>query len=156
MKNLSILLLCAGLLQACTLNLPDSVADTGYENKIPVIEFDKYSVYFDYNNDGFVNKGETVGLQVWLKNTGTRAAKGVEALFSINSPYVSNFTPGTGIDYGDIAIGETVMAYFYVNYSTIQFTVSSSTPEGTQIPISISIVDESDNTWTSSFNVAIQ
>jgi uncharacterized protein (DUF302 family) len=157
MKNVSITLICVGLLQACVLNLPDPIADMGYESKAPSIEFDKYSVYSDNNEDRIVNKGETVGLQVWLKNTGTRVAKSVKATFSTSSIYVSSFTPTAQISYGDIAEGNTQMVD-YIGYSanyTIKLTISSSTPADTQIPINISITDESGNMWTESFNVTV-
>jgi uncharacterized protein (DUF302 family) len=162
MKHLSIILLCAGLLQACMLNLPDPIADMGYENieKGPFIKYDKYSVSSDNNGDEIINKGETVGLQVWLKNIGTSAAKQVKATFSTTSAYASSFTPTAQINYGDMAAGSSVdygYSIYYTNRSyTIQFTISSSTPVGTQIPINISITDESGNTWTESFNVPVE
>jgi hypothetical protein len=161
MKNVSIILLYAILLLSCTLNLPDPIADMGYGNieKTPRILFDKYSVYSDNNGDEIVNKGETVGLQVWLKNSGTSAANGVKATFSTTSSYVSGFTPTIPISYGNISAGSSEMADYRGGYSayyyTIQFTVSSSAPAGAQIPINISITDESGNTWTSSFNAVV-
>jgi hypothetical protein len=122
------------------------------------IVYDKYSVYSDNNEDGIINKGETVGLQVWLKNSGTSAARGVKATFSTTSSYVSGFTPTTQVNYGDISAGNSVVVSYdgYSNYYTIRFTVSSSTPVGAQIPINISITDESGNTWTESFNVPVE
>jgi len=128
------------------------------------IGFSSYSVVGDNNGDKIVNKGETVYLKVNLKNNGSSKAKAVMAAFSTTSSYVSGFSPTTKIDYDDIAAGG-IQGYSYgttgyvpgsYNSYTIQFTVSNSTPTGTQIPISISIVDESDNTWSDSFNVPVQ
>ena len=128
------------------------------------IGFNKYTVYFDSNNNKIVNPGETIQLKISLKNTGSSAAKGVMATFSTGSSYISNFSPTTQINYGDIS-SNTVKWADYTGYNsqyetyldyTIKFTVSNSTPTGTQIPISISIVDESDNTWSDSFNVPVQ
>jgi hypothetical protein len=150
MKNLSIILLCVGLLQACVLNLPDSIA--GYEKRSPVIEFDKYIVYSDYNGDGIINKGEGIELQVWLKNTGTREANGVYATFSTASMYV-DYTFERSCYYGDIPEGTSTNGNYY---DAISFIVSSSTPAGTQIPINISITDWSDNTWTESFTITVE
>jgi hypothetical protein len=119
------------------------------------LKFDSYSIYSDNNNDGVINKGETIRLNVSLKNNGTSTAKSVKATFSTTSQYISNLTPTTQITYGDIA-ANSVKWYQYESYYIIQFTVSSSTPTNTNIPINISIVDESNNTWSSSFNVTVQ
>ncbi|WP_056928697.1 hypothetical protein [Candidatus Symbiothrix dinenymphae] len=125
------------------------------------IKFDKYTVYSDNNGDKIVNKGETVGLRVSLKNTGTGTTNAVEATFSSNSPSISGFTPTTAVNYATIAAGSTKT----VNYDgyagslaesyTVKFTVSNSATAGTQIPINISIVDESGNTWADSFNAVV-
>jgi len=94
---------------------------------------------------------------VSLQNTGSSTANAVKATFSTTSSYVSGFTPTSQISYGNISAGSTVWKGYsqYSDYA-IQFTVSSSTPTNTQIPISISIVDESNNIWSSSFNVTVQ
>jgi hypothetical protein len=127
------------------------------------IKFGSYSVYSDNNGDKIVNKGETVKLKVSLKNTGTNTAKAIQAAFSTTSSYVSGFSPTTQIKYGDISANSVRWAD-YAGYNstsassvdyTVQFTVSNSTPNDTLIPISISIVDESNNTWTSSFDVTV-
>ena len=119
------------------------------------VSYNSFNVYSDGNNNGIVNKGETVRLNVSLKNTGTSTANSVKATFSTSSSYISNLTPTTQITYGNIS-ANSVKWYQYESYYVIQFTVSSSTPTNTQIPISISIVDESNNTWLSSFNVTVQ
>jgi hypothetical protein len=157
MKHLSIILLCAGLLQACVLNLPDPIADMGYEDigkEGPFIKYDKYSVYSDNNGDKIISKGETIALSVYLKNTGTSKANGVKATFSTTSPYISGLTPTTAVNYGTMVAGSSQYSNYIDNY--IRFTVSSSTPDGTQIPINISITDESGNVWTDSFNVTVE
>jgi hypothetical protein len=127
------------------------------------LKFNSFSVYSDNNNDGTINKGETVTLNIGLKNTGTKTAKNVKATFSTTSSYVSGLSPATQITYGDIsANGVKWASYtgFNIEYEsavdyTIRFTVSNSTPENTQIPISISMVDENGNTWTALFNVTV-
>ena len=129
------------------------------------LKFDTYSVYKDNNNDEIINKGETVELRVCLKNTGSGTANAVKATFSTTSSYVSGFTPTAQINYGDISAygtkwadyaGSSGTSDYYLNYYTIKFTVSNSVPANTQIPINISSVDESNNTWQSSFNVTVQ
>ena len=116
--------------------------------------YNSYSVYSDNNSDGIINKGETVGLRVSLKNVGTSTANAVKATFSTNSSYVSGFTPTSQVSYGTISAGSSVsVRYDGSNYSgyTIRFAVSNTAPAGTQIPISISMEDESYNTWTDNF-----
>ena len=121
------------------------------------ITYGSYYVYSDNNNDKIINPGETVRLNVSLKNTGSSTANGVKATFSTTSSYVSGFSPTSQVNYNNISACATVWKgnSQYYDYA-IQFTVSSSTPTNTQIPISINIVDESDNTWSSSFNVTVQ
>jgi hypothetical protein len=128
------------------------------------VSYNSFSVYADNNGDKIINKGETVKLKISLKNTGTSVAKSIKASFSTTSSYISDFSPTTQINYGDISANSVKWADYtgynstsvsYIDY-TIQFTVSSSTPTNTQIPINISIVDESNNTWSSSFNVTVQ
>ncbi|MDR1182421.1 MAG: hypothetical protein LBL13_10640, partial [Bacteroidales bacterium] len=118
--------------------------------------YNSYNVYSDNNNDGIVDKGETVRLNVSLKNTGTSTAKAVNATFSTTSSYVSSLMPTMQVNYGDISANSVKWYSQIEKYYVIQFTVSSSTPTNTQIPINISIVDESNNTWSSSFNVTVQ
>jgi hypothetical protein len=116
------------------------------------VTYNSFNIYSDNNNDGIINKGETLRLNVSLENTGTATAKGVKATFTTTSSYVSNLTPTTQISYGDIA-ADSVAWYQTENYYVIQFTVSATTPNNTSIPIDINIVDENGNTWTSSFDV---
>jgi len=120
------------------------------------IKFDSYYVYSDNNNDDIINKGETVKLNISLKNTGTTDASNVKATFSTTSQYLSGLTPTSQVSYGNISAGSTVWKGYgqYSDYA-IQFTVSNTTPANTNIPISISIVDESGNTWTANFNVTV-
>jgi hypothetical protein len=130
-----------------------------------LIKFDSYKVHSDNNGDKVVNPGETVGIKISLKNTGTSTANKVKATFSTTSSYVSGFSPTSQIEYGDISANSVKWADYtgynsytesYVSSYTIRFTVSNTTPTGTQIPINISMVDESGNTWTDSFNVPVQ
>jgi hypothetical protein len=126
-----------------------SVSTTGAN-----VIYNSFNVYSDNNSDGIINKGETVRLNVSLKNTGTSTAKLVKATFSTTSQYVSNLSPTTAISYGDIS-ANSVKWYQNESYYVIQFTVSSSTPDNTNIPFSISITDESSNNWSANFSVTI-
>jgi hypothetical protein len=168
MKRLFYLSTICCLLAGC--NYPELSIDEikqvakGDTSTVPVkgIVFDSFSVYSDNNGDKIINKGETIKLKVSLKNTGASAAISVKAAFSTTSSYVSGFSPTTQINYGDISANKIKWAdyrgnsvYEYTVDYTIQFTVSNSTPANTPIPINISIVDESGNTWTDSFDVTV-
>ena len=119
-----------------------------------VLKFDSYSVIFDNNGDNIVNKGETVSLVVFLKNTGSSEAIGVKATFSTTSSYVSNFSPTTPINFYDISAGKSQSNLGAA--STIKFTVSNTAPVGAKIPISISITDKSGKVWTDRFDVTVE
>jgi hypothetical protein len=121
--------------------------------------YDKYTVVADYDGDKKVEKGEQVYLQVFLKNIGSGAANSVKATFSSSSSYISGLSPTAQIDYGNFTGGQSKYGqggYDFSVYYTIMFTVSSSATAGTQIPINISIVDGSSNTWSESFNVKVE
>ncbi|MGC3977386.1 MAG: hypothetical protein QM751_03645 [Paludibacteraceae bacterium] len=139
--------------------------DVKVEGTDAQITYNEFSVYSDNNGDKIVNKGETVQLKVSLKNTGSSAAKAVKATFSTTSSYISDFTPTSQVNYGDIAAYGIKWADYqgnngtyegYAYYYTIKFTVSNTTPANTNIPVNISITDESGNTWTSNFNVKVE
>jgi hypothetical protein len=121
------------------------------------IKYHSHSIVSDNNNDGIANKGETIYLRVYLANNGSSTAKGVKATFSTASLYVSGLSPATAMNYSDISAGQNKYVYTSSSpdYYTIKFTISNTTPNNTQIPINISIVDESNNTWTESFNVTV-
>ena len=165
LKNIVYVMLCSLLFAGCEdvefLNLKrDNPLDEKNNANIQggvAIKYDSYYVYSDNNNDDVINKGETVKLNVSLKNTGTNNATAVKASFSTTSSYVSGFTPISQISYGDISAGATVWKGYsqYSDYA-IQFTVSNTTPANTSIPISMDITDGDGNTWTSSFNVTVE
>jgi hypothetical protein len=170
MKNIVSVIICSLLFIACEeiefLNLKrdNPLDEKNNANMVDgvALKFDSYSVVSDNNDDYIINKGETVYLFVNLKNNGTSTANEVKAIFSANSSYVSGFFPTTKVDYGNISAGNTQgysggqNGYAGGTYYTIKFTVSSSTPANTKIPISISISDGSGNTWTDSFEVTVQ
>jgi len=66
------------------------------------IVYSKNQVYSDDNNDGYINKGETIELKVFLKNTGTSTANAVEANFTTTSPYASILSNSYDVSYGNI------------------------------------------------------
>ena len=124
------------------------------------VGFSKYSVYSDNNNDGKINKGEAVKLQVYLKNIGSSTVNKVRATITCNSSYISGLSPSTATGYykyGDVYYGDYIATgqEGYDSGNQLGFTVSSTTPAGTVITFNVSIIDESNNTWTDSFTITV-
>ncbi len=161
MKKILLLLISVSLFSACYLELSQEEIDQ-LQRGGKIIEFDWYTVEWDNNEDAAINKGETVYIDVFLKNVGTNTAKAVEATFSTNSSYVSGFLPSGPVSYGDISPEEPAYGssdiipekptYIY----TLKFTVSNTTPVDTKIPITINITDEDGNTWVSGFDLPVE
>ncbi|MDR2964097.1 MAG: hypothetical protein LBU90_10765 [Bacteroidales bacterium] len=115
--------------------------------------FNSYNMYADNNNNKIANKGETIKLSVSLKNTGSRTAYNVTALFSTTSVYVSGFSPATYIGYGySIYAGYTA---WEESTFAFQCTISNSTPANTVIPFAIEITDSEGHRWTDSFTITV-
>jgi len=167
MKYLSILgLLICIILSSCGKIIPDLPRDNPLDGKNDTsmvdgvsIKYSSYSIVGDDNNDGIANKGETVFINVNLINNGTSAANAVKATFSTDNSNVSLLSPTGQISYGDISAGSSASGssgYATSGTYTIKFKISSSTPNNTQIPININIIDESGNMWTSSFSITVE
>ncbi|MDR1022556.1 MAG: hypothetical protein LBL94_04695 [Prevotellaceae bacterium] len=164
MKKFCIASLCISLLLllSCVLNLPDPIGED-MEKFMPHIKYAKHSIYFDssqVSRDEVISKGDTIGLQVWLKNIGLSGADYVKATFSTTSEYVEKLTPTTEVKYGNIP-AESFKMVSRDGYSskqsgyTIQFVVSDTTPTDTQIPICIDIAGATDRTWKDTFNITV-
>ena len=117
------------------------------------IQYSRNTIYNDTNGDGIINKGETIDLKVYLKNTGSSDANSVTATMTTTSPYVSSLSPTTSVSFGTISAGSE--SYTYSSYSW-SFNVSGSTPTGTVITFNLSITDAQGNSWTQSFSVTVQ
>jgi hypothetical protein len=115
------------------------------------LSIDSYSVVYDNNKNGIVNSGETVYLNVNVRNDGNLTAHETQVSFETNSKYISGLYPNTKIRLGmnaqvrpnDIVDGSH--NYFFDDTSkqrfyTIKLTVASDTPANTQIPITCNIV----------------
>ncbi len=119
------------------------------------IVYSKNQVYSDDNNDGYINKGETIELKVFLKNTGTSTANAVEANFTTTSSYASILSNSYDVSYGNMTANyEASGQYYYYGYS-LKFKVSNSTPDNTVITFKANITDEAGNTWTDTFTVTV-
>jgi hypothetical protein len=121
-----------------------------------LITYNDYSLNSDNNGDNTINKGETIKLNVELRNEGESKVKGLKTTFTTTSTYITGYKSTANLDYYDISPGYT--SWYNGNksfYNVIEFTVKTTTPDNTIIPITVSMVDESGNTWTSSFNLTV-
>ena len=122
------------------------------------IRYSSYKVRSDGNGDGAINKGERVEIDVSLKNVGTVTAKGVEAVFSTTSEYVSGFGPMATVAYGDIQAGYAKWSRGNSSsyYTAFEFSVSEETPSGTKIPVKIEMEDVYGNKWEDSLTLTVE
>ena len=130
---------------------------------------DAKSIDTNNNEDTSFNPGETINLDLRIKNTGTTAALGLVAKLTSNSPYIM-FTDNI-CDYGKLSGGYYKTSYTSSNstgyntetsatYSTLNnpgyiFKISESTPANTEILITITITDNQMNTWIDLYTITI-
>ncbi len=102
------------------------------------------------NGDGVVNPGETIELNVSLKNYGTSAASGVQATMDVRRPtaYVS-VLDGQAY-YGDIGAGAVE-----AGADDFVFQVAEGCPDGTELTFDLAATGEARETWTSELRVVV-
>ena len=128
------------------------------------IKYSRFEVVEDDNNNSIVNKGESVKLRVYLQNIGSSTANKVRGTISTTNSYVSNLIPTGPIPYNNsdqyydyIPAGAERFGYFsgqYPSYTT-SFKVSGSMTSGSNITFNMDISDESNSSWTDTFNVTV-
>ena len=125
------------------------------------------------NGDGKVNPGETIWMDVAIKNSGTSLAQGVTVTMESNSPYITFIGEGTA-SYGRISVGYGKTFYnarnssntgyatiddsdYWLNetYSPFKFSINSNCPVGTVIPVTLKMKDHNNYEWTGSYNITI-
>ena len=117
--------------------------------------YSKHSVINDGNNDGYINKGEGVGLDLSIKNIGVSTVKDVDVTVTSLSPYVSNITYSKAlggffkVDFGDLSSNQEV------SNNGLFFIVSSSAPNGAVINFSVLMEDQYGNSWTDNFSITV-
>ena len=92
------------------------------------------------NEDGFINPGEDIELNVSLMNFGTQTANSITAVISSETDIIT-ITDSTE-DYGDIPPGFSVSSS-----DNFDFSVSSDALGGAEIQINLLIEDEDNNQW---------
>jgi hypothetical protein len=130
-----------------------------------LMNFSRFEIAYDNNDDGIVNQGEMAYLRVYIKNNGTSQANDVKASISTSSEFVYTLEPTTALDYNSVFGNNNIQpneeefaAYGYgPNYQdyTIKFLVAENTPDGEEITFIMNISDDEGNEWQDSFKVQV-
>ncbi|MFH2036316.1 MAG: C25 family cysteine peptidase [Candidatus Zixiibacteriota bacterium] len=118
----------------------------------PFVIRDEYTINdASGNNDGLINCGESISLDMQLMNVGPDMAYNVTAQLSTTDTFVTitdNYEAYDPIE-GDFGIQNIIGAF--------AFDVAGSTPNGHLIQFTLAIngSDTRDTTWTSNFNVRV-
>ena len=113
--------------------------------------------------------GESIGMDMRIQNNTDSDLAGLVATLSSTSTYIT-FTKAS-FTYGSVSKGNYQSCYSATSHSPgssyedgamlsasssyFAFTVSSSTPADTTIPVSVAFADSSGNKWTSSFSFTV-
>ena len=117
--------------------------------------YSKHTINYDGNNDGAINKGEGISLDLYIKNTGISTVKDVDVTVASLSPYVSDilYSKALGgfrkVDFGDLSSNQEVFE------DGLLFSVSSSAPDGAVIKFSVLMEDQYGNSWSDVFSVTV-
>ena len=168
----------AGTVLPFTLTFTDSSHNTWTDNFELTVVASSANLVFDAslvsdttgNNNGAINPGEAVRVDIRVQNSGGSNAVGLKAVLSSASSYVTMST--TSFTYGEIPAGKYASVYFNGNnYGTsatatdiamnanatgaYRFSVSASTPAGTELPFTLTFTDSQNNTWTDTFSLTV-
>ena len=100
-----------------------------------------------------MNKGETITLNIQLRNAGTSQVNGVDGVISTSDSYVS--ISDNTISWGDINAGVMDWGGYGQSSPEIRFTVLQTAPPGHTINFDLLLTDEEANTWSLDFDVII-
>ncbi|MCF7811797.1 carboxypeptidase regulatory-like domain-containing protein, partial [bacterium] len=98
------------------------------------------------NADGIASPGETIELNVTLKNSGTEDSEGANATLSSDSPWINAITRSE-VEYNAIASGETA-----AGNRPFVFNLLPGTPYGVELNFGLHIVS-GNNEWEKSFTL---
>ena len=101
------------------------------------------------NNDGEINPGETINLDIILKNMGLTEATNISAVLSTSDSYTT--ISQSSSNYNNIGSGLTA-----TNLTDYVFSVSSSCPDAHQISFSLAIHCSGREDWTREFQLQVQ
>ncbi|NQU04958.1 MAG: carboxypeptidase regulatory-like domain-containing protein, partial [Calditrichaeota bacterium] len=102
----------------------------------------------DGNGDGIMNPGETIELNITIRNSGSEDSDGANASLSSDSPWIDEITSSEA-EYDEIASGQTS-----AGNQPFVFNLLPATPNGTELNFELRIVSD-DNEWKKSFNLSV-
>lgn len=102
------------------------------------------------NGDSVLNPGETVGLTVQVRSTGTQTAEDIVGTLALSSPDASISIPGDSVTYGDMTPGasSTGSGQFFV-----QIQPDCTTPKA--LTFVLTLRDAQSRAWTNSFTFQV-
>ncbi len=101
------------------------------------------------NNDGLIDFGEQIDVDLTVKNVGLADAVNVGAVLSTTDPYITVNSANAAL--GTIATGST-----QTQNSAFGFTVANNVPDQHLVQFIITASDQSGNSWNSSFFKTMQ
>ena len=135
-----------------------TVNATGSDIKYDNVAIREYSG----NGDHILNYGESVYLDIKLKNIGTAATDEINAVLSTDDSYVTVNRDESAYNHGTIAGGSSKWAGNYSSQFTMSYgyyyriTVSSDCPAGHEIPFTLTMTDSYGNNYTDTFTLTVQ
>lgn len=118
--------------------------------KGPRVEFGKYQITSDDNENAIVNRGEYINLLIYLRNTGTEKARGTRAVLNTKDPYIE--VKHNYAEYGDLAPNQESPPL----WSVYSFSVSDTCPYNHLATLALDIKAADDYSWPDSFTVTIE
>ena len=107
------------------------------------------------NDDGNINIGETVRLQLRFRNESNSNAIQVKMVATTDDQYVSIVDDST-YTFGDISGYNQELTPEANSNSGLMISIDSSTPSGHTAIISVICTDKFENQWTDNFSIVIQ
>ncbi len=113
------------------------------------VDFSRYELISDDNDDETLNPGEYATMKVYVQNTGSSGALTVYASLSTTDAYATIHT-------GNPVYVDSVMDPGEEQDANWSFEITSSTPDDHVIEFELLLLDEHDNLWTDSFSVPVR
>ena len=127
-----------------------------------ILTVQSHTVSFDDNYNNKVNSGESVRLNIQIKNEGTSRALGVKASITTESSYVTNMVRNNLISYYEDgwSSADYILSGSYgetgSSSSNFGFDIKENTPLGSVITFNVTLTDETNNVWHNSFNIIVE
>ena len=117
-----------------------------------------YDGYFSAgtgNKNALINAGESIVLEIILKNTGTSSVYGVSGDLTTSDPYIVIDSSYSTASFGIIS-GNNGVKSNNIYSSPYKIDVSSTTPSGHTITFNLNIYDSFWNVWNAIFAIKVQ